>query len=408
MPGWWRMRPRSLVAGLVVAAALIPAAAYAAPAPAANPPARPAGARPSPESELVSAIEEVRAGKNQQALNTLSRLTREQPNFRLAQFLYADLLAARSGKLGIMPDSEDPALKDLFEEAKVRDRQARFTAPPGTVPGNVLKLAAEYPYLVVVDLPNARLNLFENKAGELRLIHSHYAGMGRNGFGKKASGDLRTPVGIYHITGWKSDDQLPELYGAGALPLNYPNLWDRFRVKTGYGIWLHGVPRVTYVRAPHSSEGCVTMANDDLVALRPYVLGTNAPVVLSDRVDWVPKAEAARERDGFLNRIEDWRKKWAAKDTEGYLGFYGEDFTTDGMNKREFVDHKRRVNATKKYIDVKTEDMSLYRYPGEPMMLAEFTLKYRSDNFSSSAKKQQYWRQTPKGDWKIFREENLD
>ncbi|WP_299691109.1 L,D-transpeptidase family protein [Hydrocarboniphaga sp.] len=394
------MWPRALAAGCLLA--WLPLAQASA-APATKP-----AAQPTLESELVSAIEDLRVGKGQSALEKLARLTQQQPNFRLAQLLYADLLAARSGKPGIMPDAEDPALGDLYDEARYRDEQARFTPPPGTVPGNVLKLAAEYPYLVVVDLPNARLNLFENKAGDLKLIHSHYVGIARNGFGKKASGDLRTPVGIYHITGWKSDEQLPELYGSGALPLNYPNLWDRFRVKTGYGIWLHGVPRSTYVRAPRSSEGCVTMANDDLVALKPYVLGTNAPVILSDHLDWMAKAEAAHERDTFLNRIEDWRSKWAARDTEGYLGFYGEDFTTDGMNKAAFVAHKRRVNATKSFIDVKIDDMSLYRYPGEPMMLAEFTLKYRSDNFSSTAKKQQYWRQTAKGDWKIFREENLD
>ena len=396
--GW--MRLRFAAAGLIVAA--LPALAAAAPA------LPPQAAAATPEAELMSAVEDLRSGKDQRALDKLSRLTDKQPNFKLAQFLYGDLLAARSGHPGIMPDSEDPALKDLFAEARFREQQAGFMPPHGTVPGNVLKLDGEYPYLVVVDLPNARLDLFQNRGGDLSLIHSHYAGMGRNGYGKKSSGDLRTPVGIYHITGWKSDDQLPELYGAGALPLNYPNLWDRFRVKTGYGIWLHGVPRTTYVRAPRSSEGCVTMANDDLLALKPYVLSTNAPVILSDRVDWIPKAEAARERDSFLSRIEDWRRKWAARDTDGYLGYYGEDFTTEGMNKAEFVAHKRRVNAGKRFIDVKTEGMSLYRYPGEPMMLAEFTLKYRSDNFSSTAKKQQYWRQTAKGDWKIFREENLD
>ena len=355
----------------------------------------------------MAAVDDLRADRSLQALDKLSQLTQQYPNFRLAQFVYANVLAARSGIPGIMPDSEDPALKDLFYEAHFREAQARFTPPPGTVPGNVLKLATEYPYLVVVDLPNARLNLFENRGGDLRLMHSHYAGMGRNGFGKKAAGDLRTPVGIYHITGWKPDDQLPELYGAGALPLNYPNLWDRFRVKTGYGIWLHGVPRITYVRPPRSSEGCVTMANDDLVALKPYVLSTNAPVVLSDRLDWVPKADAARERDTFLARIEDWRRKWTSIDTEGYLGYYGADFTTDGMDKAAFAAHKRRVNAGKRSIEVRLDDLSLFRYPGEPMMLAEFTLDYRSDNFSSRAKKQQYWRQNAKGEWKIFREENL-
>lgn len=365
-------------------------------------------AAPTPEQQLVDAVERIRAGESDEGLRRLSRLVQLQPNFRLAQFLYADVLAARSGLRGIMADDEDPRVKELAEEAALRLKQARFVPPPGTVPGNVLKLAGEYPYLVLVDLPNARLHLFENQKGELRLLRSHYAAMGRNGYGKKTQGDLRTPVGIYHITGWMTDQALPELYGAGALPLNYPNLWDRFRVKTGYGIWLHGVPRATYTRAPRSSEGCVTMANDDLLALKPFLTGNRAPVVLSDHVEWLPKASAQREREAFLDRVEDWRRKWSSKDTAGYLAHYGDDFTTGGMNRAEFAEHKKRVNAGKKFIEVKLEDMSLFRYPGEPMMLAEFTLRYRSDNFRMSAKKEQYWRKNARGEWKIFREENRE
>ena len=36
----------------------------------------------------------------------------------------------------------------------------------------------------------------------------------------------------------------------------------------------------------------------------------------------------------------------------------------------------------------------------------KFTLDYKSDNFQFVAKKEQYWRQDTKGEWKIFREEN--
>ncbi len=362
-----------------------------------------------PEQQLVSAMDALRAGNDREALELLSRLTRSVPNFRLAQFLYADLLAARSGHhYPALPDADDPRVRNLIDEADARLREASFIPPPDTVPGNVLLLATPHRYLVIADLPNARLHLFENDGGEPRLIRSHYAGIGRNGFDKKTSGDLRTPVGIYHVTGWMPGAQLPDLYGAGALPLDYPNLWDRFRTKTGHGIWLHGVPRATYVRAPRSSEGCVTMANDDLLALKPYLLKDRAPVVLADRLDWLPRDEVARQREEHLQRIEDWRRKWADQDTEAYLDFYGDDFTTAGMDHSAFVAHKRRVNRSKGFIDVGIDDISLYRYPGEPMMLAEFTLRYRSDNFSSVARKQQYWRQSPAGDWKIFREENLD
>ncbi|HKY93433.1 MAG TPA: L,D-transpeptidase family protein [Nevskiaceae bacterium] len=369
-------------------------------------PRNPPPPSPLPEDELLTAINEARGGRATASIDTLEDLLRRQPNFRLAQLVYADMLAARSGIRGIMADDEDPRIRELFEEAQLRIEQSNFSPPTGTVPDTVLQLSREYPYLVLMDLPRARLHLLRNNDGRLQAIGSRYAGIGRGGYGKQAEGDLRTPVGIYHVTGWMGDDALPELYGIGALPLNYPNLWDKFKAKTGYGIWLHGVPRATYVRAPRSSEGCVTMANDDLLWLKPYVVNSRAPVVLADKVEWIPDSKARAERDAFAERIEAWRKAWVSKDTDAYLAYYGDTFSTAGMNKVKFSEHKRRVNKGKKSIGVKLSDLSLFRYPGEPMFLAEFTLDYKSDNFQFVAKKEQYWRQDAKGEWKIFREEN--
>lgn len=369
-------------------------------------PRNPPPPSPLPEDELLAAIDEARGGRAQQSIKTLEDLLKRQPNFRLANLVYADMLAARSGIRGIMADDQDPKIRELFEEAQLRIDQSKFAPPAGTVPDTVLQLSREYPYLVLMDLPRARMHLLRNNDGHLQQIGSRYAAMGRGGYGKQTEGDLRTPVGVYHVTGWMGGDALPDLYGIGALPLNYPNLWDRFKSKTGYGIWLHGVPSITYVRAPRSSEGCVTMANDDLLWLKPYVVNSRAPVVLADNVKWIPESKAKEERDDFLGRIEAWRKAWVSKDTNAYLDYYGEDFSTAGMNKAKFAEHKRRVNEGKKSIGVKISDLSLFRYPGEPMFLAEFTIDYKSDNFQFVAKKEQYWRQDAKGAWKIFREEN--
>lgn len=391
---------RTAVAALVLS--LLGAPALAGPVA----PLRPRVVPPSPESMLISAMELAESGRTRESVRALENLIRERPNFRLAQLLYADLLAARSGVRGIMADAEDPGVMELFDEARLRLDQARFNPAPGSVPDTVLQLSAEYPYLVLVDLPRSRLHLMKNVDGYLQPVGNRYASIGRAGYGKQIEGDLRTPVGIYHVTGWMDDKALPELYGAGALPLNYPNLWDRLETRTGYGIWLHGVPRQTYVRAPRSSEGCVTLANEDLEWLRPYVEKTRAPVVLADELEWIPQAKAREERMEFLRRIEDWRRAWSSMDDEAYLAFYGEDFVTAGLNKAAFAEHKRRVNAGKRYIDAKVSDISLFRYPGERMILAEFTLDYRSDNYVFTAKKEQYWRQDAQGQWRIFREEN--
>ena len=366
----------------------------------------PVSAPLTPEQQLVDAIELARYGQPLAGLDALERLLRAQPNFRLAHLVYADLLAARSGRKVTQAEDSDPRVKELFEEARVRLEQSRFAPPEESAPSAVLHLSSEYPYLVLVDLRRSRLYLMHNLDGQLRMVGSRYAAIGRAGYGKQAEGDLRTPVGVYHVTGWMGDESLPELYGTGALPLNYPNLWDRHKSKTGYGIWLHGVPRQTYVRAPRSSEGCVTMANDDLLWLKTFVQGKRAPVVLSDDLEWVSARAADEERQVFTARIDDWRRAWASRDTDSYLAFYGEDFRTGGIGRAEFARHKYKVAKGKTSVDIRVEDLSLFRYPGEDMLLAEFKLDYSSNNYQFSARKEQFWRRDADGQWRIFREEN--
>ena len=296
-------------------------------------------------------------------------------------------------------------LEQLVEEAQLR--LAPPLLPRGSLPAALLKLAERHRYAIVVDLPRARLYVVENSKGSLKVVRDHYAAMGRNGVGKQSRGDLRTPIGIYTITGFTDDRALPELYGAGAFPLNYPNIWDRHHRRDGSGIWLHGVPMAVGSRSPRSSEGCVTMANADLVALKPYLQAGKTPVILSDSLSWLPPAVIAQERDALLARIEDWRRRWSAIDTPAYLDFYADDFVSNGMGKAAFSSYKRRVNASKRRIEVQLRDLDLMRYPGEPnLIVAQFQQDYRSDNFSVSGFKQQFWRQQKDGSWKIVLEES--
>ncbi|MGQ0502945.1 MAG: L,D-transpeptidase family protein [Panacagrimonas sp.] len=358
----------------------------------------------SPEAQLVSALELAASGRLKDSLHALDVLTRRQPNFRLAQLMYAELLAARSGVLVPGARDDDPRLAQLLDEARLRLDQAKFSPAPGSIPDVVLKLSREFPYLVVVDLSRSRLHLIRNAGGELQWVDHRYVSFGRGGFGKQLEGDLRTPIGVYHVNGWKSDASLPDLYGAGALPLSYPNQWDRYQGKTGNGIWLHGVPRETYVRAPRSSEGCVTMANEDVLWLKPYVEFNGAPVVLADEVDWIPQAQMQDERDAFLARIESWRSAWASGDGQAFLDFYDPEFASGGLSRSEFASRQRQSRPRGGTAAV--ADISLFRYPGERLMLAEFTLAHSAGDPAWSGKKEQFWRQDADGQWRIFREES--
>lgn len=372
--------------------------------------AAPAATEPHPETQLLTALDDLSAGRVNEAWQSLDGLVKRQPNFRLAQLFHGELRAARNGgsvprDLLSLASMGDPQMQDLVEEGRLRLRQWREPRPAGTAPDLILQLADTQKHAVLVDLPRGRLFLLEQRDGTLQVSRHYYASIGKNGWGKSSTGDNRTPVGVYRITGFIEDPQLPELYGAGAFPVNYPNAWDRRLKHTGSGIWLHGVPRDTYSRPPRSSEGCVTLANADLMELKPHFVPGETPVLFSDVVNWVPGAELEQRRREFFEQLGQWRTRWAARDTEGYLDFYADDFETDGMGKSAFAAYKRRVNRGKSFIEVRLSDVELFRYPGQDdLWLASFTQHYRSDNYSKTSRKDQYWRRGTDGRWQIVKE----
>jgi murein L,D-transpeptidase YafK len=367
-------------------------------------------AEPAPELQLKTAVEQIVQGQRREAERMLEQVMQRAPSLDLARALHTELLAGRdpvvvAPPLRLASANTNLRLQELVEEAQLRLSPPKV--PAGSLPDSLLQLSTRQRYAVVVDLPRARLYVLENTPQGLKLVREHYAAMGRNGVGKQSRGDLRTPIGIYTITGFTPDSALPEKYGSGAFPLTYPNIWDRHHGRDGSGIWLHGVPPGMSARAPRSSEGCVTMGNADLVSLKPYLTVGQTPVVLADSLSWLPAKVLAQQRDTLLARIEAWRSRWSAIDTEGYLDFYADEFTTSGMNKAAFSAYKRRVNASKKRIDVQLSDIDLLRYPGEPnLVMAQFRQGYKSDNFSASSIKQQFWRQQKDGSWKIVMEES--
>ena len=102
--------------------------------------------------------------------------------------------------------------------------------------------------------------------------------------------------------------------------------------------------------------------------------------------------------DGVIQEDErqfdvlDWNISWS-RDSERYLRHYAADFRTGSMDRSSFASHKRRVNASKKYIRVDLDQVGIYGYPGEPdLALVDFQQSYESDNFRASRRKHQYWR----------------
>jgi len=364
------------------------------------------------EPRLIKAIDNINHERIDDALVDVQDLIKNTPQFDLAQLVYADLLMAKAGmprELGLSPAiTGNSRVASLRDEARVRWRRYQEKMDDAKLPDVLLQLSPRQKTAVVTDLSRSRLYLYENNANGPRLLADFYVTQGKNGKGKNVEGDSKTPLGTYFVTGSLDTDKLPDLYGTGAFPIDYPNAWDRRQGNTGHGIWLHGVPSNTYSRAPLDTRGCLAMSNSELDAIKPFLYTGNTgvtPVIIGSKLNWVSAAEIERQATELNQRIDQWLKDWRSRDVDAYLKHYSRSFSSDTKNYNIWAKHKKRVNQQKRFIDVKLNDLSILRYPDQSdMVVVSYEQDYRSNNFNSVSKKRQYWRKESDGRWRIVYE----
>jgi len=360
------------------------------------------------EQLLLNAIEKIRNDDFDGALTELRHLVKLNPQFNLAQLMYADLLSARAHRItdfGNLLTAPYKQITALREEAKARWRYQQSQPAVKQIPVSFVQLANKQKYAIVVDLAISRLFLFQNHKGVPSLIEDFYVTIGKNGTGKVTEGDQKTPVGVYFVTGFIDPDKLPDLYGDGAFPINYPNVWDKRDGRTGYGIWLHGTPHGTYSRPPRDSDGCVILSNQDLKSISPYIDEGQTPVILADSIEWLSVDEWKRQRNQYMTFIEQWRNDWESRNADRYLRHYSREYSGLGKDYEGWVQYKRRVNPSKNFIRVKLIDPSMFLYPGdERILVVTFDQDYTSDDIHRQFTKRQYWRREADGEWRIIYE----
>ncbi|MGD8788109.1 MAG: L,D-transpeptidase family protein [Burkholderiales bacterium] len=361
---------------------------------------------PVPEEMLVKALIEVRENRVADAYKQIESLLSVNPNFRLAQLIKGDLLLARSRPIDNVGAGAPSADKTTDLRAEARARLARYAIEPpvDVVPKYVLQLPASQRYALVLDSSKSTLFVFENRESGLHYVADYYMSVGKNGVDKIREGDKRTPLGVYHITSKLTPKDLTDFYGVGAFPINYPNEWDRLRGRDGYGIWLHGTPFDTYSRPPRASDGCVVLANEDMLSLEQYVVPGTTPVIIADNIEWSSSADTTSMREDLDAGLEQWRRDWESLSTEAYLQHYSNQFSANGRDLQQWSTRKRRVNANKSWIKVGISDVSIILYPGDSSLaVVSFKQDYASSNLVNSMQKRQYW--VKEGSrWKILYE----
>jgi len=370
------------------------------------------------EALLLNSIVSFQLGNRQAAIDELSQLSQRAPEFHLAHLVRADFLASRSGTLtdvgssGLLDRSAqvDEKMDALRHEARMRIQASIEPLAQGKVPLQLLNLSNKIQTALIVDKSRHRIYVFQRESANepARLIRDFYISTGRKQGNKKIEGDLRTPEGVYFITSWIPDNELPEKYGVGAFPTNYPNALDRKLGKTGDGIWLHGTDRIYYSRPPLDSEGCVVLSNLDLNKIKHLIKPGQTPMIITDKVEWVDELQWNQVRSQVLKSIERWRLDWESLDVERYLSHYADEFWSGRHDIHSWRQYKSRIARQKTYQKIGLGELSLFYYPeqassGKPMVVARFVQKYQSNNYKGEVRKRIYLGREA-GDWQILYE----
>lgn len=362
-----------------------------------------------PEPLLARVFEHIEQHHWDVALKETESLVKAYPNFRLGHLIKGDLLMARTRPLSRFGEGGEKEAKDqvadLREEAIARLRAYRNKPDEKVVPRYLLQMRPDQKHAVVVDTQKARLYLYQNDNGTPRFVADYYIAHGKLGADKFKEGDKKTPIGVYHVTSSIPRQKLPDFYGSGAFPINYPNAWDKKQGRNGSGIWLHGTPSDTFSRPPKASDGCVVLANTDLDALAKNLQLGTTPVIISNNIEWLSLDDWQNERTALLSMIDEWRRDWESLDIDRYARHYAKNFSNDGKDLATWVAQKKKVNAGKQWIKVKTENISMFRNPGQDdYVVVTFEQDYQSSNLSNRMQKRQYWIKDG-GRWKILAED---
>lgn len=363
------------------------------------------------EPALLAIIEALQAGHLQQTIKLADTHLTAFPKSQVGHFLRAEALTAVTvglNRVGAESPLSSPSLEGLKHQIKNRWRHAnqQESITHQKFPSSLVDMG-KHPFVVVADMPEGRLYLYQNIDDKPVLIRDYYMTVGAAGYGKNIEGDNKTPIGIYHINRYIEGRALPDLYGKGAFPVNYPNRYDRYLKRTGYGIWLHGTPSDTYARSPWASEGCFVLSNDDLLDIGQYVSADKrTPVILSDVIEWLSWPELEQRKGTYISVLKQWQEDWESLDTERYVAHYQQrDFNFENGDYASWKRRKKTVNEAKTFVQLDVELLSLFAYPGEKdMFVVQFKQRYLSDNYAGESIKEQYWKRNQYGQWRIIYE----
>lgn len=249
----------------------------------------------------------------------------------------------------------------------------------------------KYLFLATKEIPILKLYEFENNKWQEKFKANSLVGSKKGD--KLKEGDLATPIGVYTLNSRLTN--LDQYYGPLALTTSYPNLYDRLQMRTGYGIWIHGMP-LDGNRENLNTRGCIAIENDLLIDVDKMIdYKKSLLITFENQIKEASKEDLAT----ILADLFSWRESWINNDVEAYLSFYDKEFIRyDRQKYKEFAETKRRIFKKNESKKIEFSQINISPYPNDEDRNL-FRISYHQDykaylgsrlNYSSNGAKELY------------------
>jgi len=216
-----------------------------------------------------------------------------------------------------------------------------------------------------------------------RLQKNYSAFTGKIAGDKTKQGDLRTPIGVYDLV--KKISHVDAFYGPLAFVTSYPNIYDKYKGKTGKGIWIHGLP--INEKRESFTKGCIAINNKNILCLNKNLDIKKTLLVINENCNYktVSKVTLAT----VLSQLYAWRYAWKYNNLKDYISFYSPKFIRyDGMRREDFIRYKTRLFTKNEKKSIIFKNLNIIPYPMHKntfkVIFDEF---YKSNSFTFKGSK---------------------
>lgn len=279
-------------------------------------------------------------------------------------------------------------------------------------PSNILMVDQKFAHhVILVEKATHKMHLYENVATFPRLVKTLNMATGKFKGDKVATGDHKTPEGIYTINDFLSKEELfrrhgdyAKIYGSGAFPMDYPNFIDHRAGKTGGGIWLHSTDDDNRVSKGLDSKGCVVLQNADLKEVAQYIEIDHTPIIVVQDIFFLSKTTWERNRKDLNDAVSTWAKAWQNKDFDNYINSYDSNNFYDKSKGayNSFKAYKKAVFSRSDTPVIKLDFISILS--NQDYAVVQLQQDYRSSVINDIGKKTLYLKKNQNYDWKIVGE----